>query len=322
MAGPFAHMILADTLCQGPDLLDSIKTLTGNMKFGLMSFSKFVELGAVSPDLPYLKRVGGNATPWGNVMHYWKTGDFIRSAVPYIYDLDWRQSDTLQCIAWLFGYTAHVVTDCTIHPVVNLRVGRYEGHELEHRLCEMHQDAHIFHKITGQAIEKAEYVKSCGIAECKDGTSRKRLNKAVQELWTDCLKSIAVEPVKMENKPAPKHPAAPDGWFLQYVLMIDDFAEEGGRFPWLFRRLGKKKGFFYPTLNEIDESFIAQLKTPFKTRISYDQLFEQAQRNVQDAWSSLGVALDKGKPDLFTLPNMDLETGLTEKGEPIFWRNA
>ena len=54
MAGTFAHITLVDSLCQDADALDSIDTLSPTMKRALMQFNNFCELGAVSPDTPYL----------------------------------------------------------------------------------------------------------------------------------------------------------------------------------------------------------------------------------------------------------------------------
>lgn len=40
MAGPFAHVILVDTLCLDGDVLDSIQTLTNPMRYALMEFDR------------------------------------------------------------------------------------------------------------------------------------------------------------------------------------------------------------------------------------------------------------------------------------------
>ena len=43
---------------------------------------------------PYLKLLSADAAAWGNVMHYWRTTDFIKRAVPYINALDFRRTDS------------------------------------------------------------------------------------------------------------------------------------------------------------------------------------------------------------------------------------
>jgi primosomal protein N' len=57
------------------------------------------------------------------------------------------EEDKGRAFAWLCGLAGHIVTDVVIHPVVELKVGTYEGHEAAHRNCEMHQDVYIYKKI-------------------------------------------------------------------------------------------------------------------------------------------------------------------------------
>lgn len=292
------------------------------MKRALMQFDNFCELGAVSPDCPYLKLLSADAACWANVMHYWKTADFIRRAVPYVYGLDFRVIDTQKCFAWLFGYTAHVVTDFTIHPVINLRVGPYEQNKKAHRLCEMNQDVYIFHKLGFGEVGTAEYIKRCGIESCADQADEDKLDPAIRKLWSQCLEAIPLNTIKMKDGlPAPQGPPDPDEWFHHYVMMIDKFAEEGGKFPWLCREITEAEGLVYPQLDEVDQSYIQNLKTPQNTLLNYDQVFEQARQNVMKTWRELGAALDNGDQNLFTLPNGDLDTGLAEDGKSIFWGN-
>ena len=59
---------------------------------------------------------------------------------------------------------------------------------------------------------------------------------------------------------------------------------------------------------------------PNGTTASYDQVFEQARKNVIKTWRELGAALDAGDLNLFTLANGDLDTGLADNNQSIFWR--
>ena len=52
MAGPFAHMTLVDKLCA--EETDGIAGLTDSIRAALGEYMNFCELGAVSPDYPYL----------------------------------------------------------------------------------------------------------------------------------------------------------------------------------------------------------------------------------------------------------------------------
>jgi hypothetical protein len=56
MAGTFIHLALVYSLCRDVDALESIPYLTKPMKRALMGFMKFCDLGAVSPDYPYLRQ--------------------------------------------------------------------------------------------------------------------------------------------------------------------------------------------------------------------------------------------------------------------------
>ena len=58
---------------------------------------------------------------------------------------------------------------------------------------------------------------------------------------------------------------------------------------------------------------------PNGTTANYDQVFEQAKRNVMKSWGELGAALDAGDGGLFTLANGDLDTGLADNNQSIFW---
>jgi hypothetical protein len=322
MAGTFAHITLVDSICQDADTLDSIITLTPAMKRALMQFTNFCELGAVSQDTPYLKLLSADSACWANVMHYWKTADFIRRAVPYVNALDFQHPPIKKCLAWLFGYTAHIVTDLTVHPVINLRVGPYEQNKLQHRLCELNQDVYIFHKLGFGDVSTAEYIENCGIGSCADAADDDKLDPAIRKLWCYCLEGYPLESIQMKNGlPAPDGPPDPDEWFAHYVDMIDKFAEEGGRFPYLMRECVEAEGLVYPQLNEVDQTFIQNLKTPDGTTASYDQVFERARQNVLATWGNLGAALDAGDQSLFTLPNGDLDTGFADSRPSIFWGN-
>jgi hypothetical protein len=38
-------------------------------------------------------------------------------------------------------------------------------------------------------------------------------------------------------------------------------------------------------------------------------------------WDELGTALDTNRPDLLTLVNGDLDTGIADNNQHIFWQN-
>jgi hypothetical protein len=319
MAGTYAHITLVYTLCRDADLLKSIPSLKPAVKRALMMFENFCELGAVSPDLPYLTFLDKNSTGWANVMHYWTTADFIRSCIPHVYNMKYSTSEAQRCIAWLFGFTAHVVTDLTVHPIVNLKVGPYKGHELEHRLCEMNQDVYIFHEMKLGDVTNAEFIGGSGIASCIDLDNKHKLYSPIATLWGKALSSISRDSITMEaGLDKPSDDPEPDKWFHNYVLAMDKVAEEGGYLPPLLRRLAEDKGVVYPSYEEMNRGYVDNLASPGGGTINYNEVFRRAQDNVKQIWSELGQALDTGKAQSFTLANGNLDTGLIDT-KSIFW---
>jgi len=319
MAGTFAHITLVDTLCQQGNRLDSIPTLTRPMRHALKVYLRFCELGAVSPDCPFLKKPDKSAEGWGNAMHYWKTADFIRRSVPYLAGQDLTTTDNQKCLAWLFGYTAHLVTDLTIHPILAVKenVGQYKGHEREHRVWEIHQDVYIFSKMKKQQPTEAEFLRSCGIADCCNEATQRGLDPAIIELWRHCLDGDSFRNIKMDVT-VPSSPPDPNEWFTHYVRLIDRFAEEGARIP--LRSVLEHEGLVYPDLKDVNRKFIENIRTPSGGTIHYEQLFEQAIEHTAWSWGELALALTVGTQDRFALKNANLDTGLDDaNGRSVYW---
>ncbi len=120
MAGTYAHIILASSLCRERALLNQFPA---SIRAALKNYEPFCKLGSVGPDCPYVVGSTG-ATGYANVMHYVRTADFVRIAVPRIYSMNFALSETRACLAWIFGYAAHLVMDLIFHPVVS-RTGQY-----------------------------------------------------------------------------------------------------------------------------------------------------------------------------------------------------
>lgn len=75
-----------------------------------------------------------------------------------------------KAFAWLLGYTAHVITDTTIHPVVEPKVGPYAQNKTAHRECEMHQDAYIFQRLNLGGVGVADLESSLERCSLADGS--------------------------------------------------------------------------------------------------------------------------------------------------------
>ena len=55
-------------------------------------------------------------------MHYEKTGDMIKAGINLIRKINGASQQ--KAFSWLLGYTSHVITDVTIHPVIELNIRR------------------------------------------------------------------------------------------------------------------------------------------------------------------------------------------------------
>jgi len=319
MAGTYAHIGLVYSICRDTNALDSIQSLTESMKRSLMLNLKFCELGAVSPDYPYLTLLDSDAEGWANVMHYWKSADFIRHATDLIRALDPEHPDTPRCVAWLFGFTAHVVTDLTIHPVIQMKVGPYAQNKTHHRRCELNQDVYIFRKLEIGNINKANYIRDAGVAACSDESDHTRLNFGIAGIWNKVLQGVSLDEARKKlNVTLPVGLPDPDNWHREFVDLVDYFVQKGGIFPPRARHILEEEALVYP--RKVDLDYIENLQSPDGTKIHYDKVFAQAQENVKAAWGQLGAALSiSGNATLLTLKNGDLDTGKDENSNPIYW---
>ncbi|MBK5274202.1 MAG: zinc dependent phospholipase C family protein [Desulfuromonadales bacterium] len=80
MPGAYAHLTLANMLKE-TNLLDSIVGFPDEAKFAVMTHFCFCELGAVSPDYPYLALGDSGAARWADEMHYTRTGEVINAGI-------------------------------------------------------------------------------------------------------------------------------------------------------------------------------------------------------------------------------------------------
>ena len=153
MPGAYAHITLVNQ-AREPARLDAIDEFPDEGKRIAAQNLNFLELGAVSPDYPYLAILDGDSGAWADLMHYVNTGGMIQEGIRRARELDGLAQE--KCLAWLMGYVAHVATDVTIHPVVQLKVGPYEQNKGAHRHCEMHQDVHIYQRLNLGPMDLSE----------------------------------------------------------------------------------------------------------------------------------------------------------------------
>lgn len=309
MPGAYAHITLVNILKE-PERLEKIQGFPIEAIPAILDYFKFCELGAVSPDYPYLALGDSNAKKWADEMHYTRTGAMIHAGIKYLKNMQGEAKR--KGLAWLLGYSAHVATDVTIHPVVELKVGTYTGHEKEHRICEMHQDAYIFPRLNLGEIGLSEHLDS-GIAACCSAADKHKMDSDIEALWRSMLKGI--HPKQFETNP-------PDinKWHKGFKVMLDDVGEEGNKLIPFARHVAVGLGLTYPAKKDIDKQYIENLKVPTGQK-HYDEIFDLAINKVGSVWQLVAsgtMASDKTYlAKIGTTWNLD--TGRDEKDQLVFW---
>ncbi|WP_341502469.1 zinc dependent phospholipase C family protein [Gallaecimonas sp. GXIMD4217] len=308
MPGAYAHLTLVNLLRE-PARLEARPDFPLAAIAALMFHFKYCELGAVSPDYPYLALENrGDACRWADLMHYEDTGAVIHQAVAALRELSGH--DQQKGLAWLLGYTAHVVADVTIHPVIERKVGPYHDNQRDHRVCEMHQDAHIFRRLRLGEIGLSEHLDS-GIGRCGAG----ELDPLIAGLWSRVLGQV--HPGEYQrNPPQPAH------WHRDFNLVVDNIAEEGNRLLPFARHLGVKAGLTYPRGDEVDDQYLKALDTPAGP-LDYDAIFDRALANVCRHWALVASAVLEGDDRyLSAIGNWNLDTGRDPAGRLVMWEDA
>ncbi|MBI5891841.1 MAG: zinc dependent phospholipase C family protein [Nitrosomonadales bacterium] len=309
MPGAYAHITLVNHL-RLPHILESIPGFDNEAAIALMDHFKFCELGAVSPDYPYLVPMDKRACQWADAMHYTNTGGMIRSGIRRLSQMN-RNEDWRKAFAWLCGYAAHVGTDMTIHPVVELKVGEYALHKKEHRECEMHQDAYIFQRLDLGPIGLAEYLDS-SIGKCCSASDSGKLEPVIAALWGSMLAEC--HPVAIASNPPEMNK-----WHQAFKLVVDKVAEEGGKLSPCARHLAVDCGLTYPETGSIDTGFIKGLSVP-GGKMDYDELFDQAIGNVKAMWSLIWTGVFAGNTDYQAgFGEWNLDTGRDNSNQLVFW---
>ena len=86
MPGAFAHLTLVNEM-RTPAQLRAIG-LSNPAAAALNDWFRFTELGAVSPDYPYLAITERGAAAWADLMHYERTGDMMQRLIAAVIRLD------------------------------------------------------------------------------------------------------------------------------------------------------------------------------------------------------------------------------------------
>jgi hypothetical protein len=274
MPGAYAHITLVN-FAKEPERLEEAGIPIPAIK-AVLEYFGFCELGAVSPDYPYLHFAHSDSKRWADVMHYERTGEPIKKGIEFVKDMS--GTEQAKALAWLLGYAAHVVADVTIHPVVECRVGPYAANAKAHRICELNQDAYIFQRLNLSEIGLSEHLDS-GIWGCCDTPNSGVLAPTIVRIWEKMLAFC---------HPAEYAANEPDisAWHAGFKVAVDA-AEEGNRLPLFARHLAVNSGLTYPAVTDIDASYIIGIATP-EGEMDYDMVFDRALKNVVSMWAMIG----------------------------------
>jgi len=307
MPGAFAHITLVNELRE-TKRLEAISSKHLQAVPAILKYFKFTELGAVSPDYPYLAVADRDSAEWADLMHYTRTGEMIHKGIEL---LKVKEGVTREKgLAWLLGYTAHVVTDVTIHPVVELKVGPYAENKKHHRICEMNQDAYIFRRLNLGGVGISEHFESGIWACCEKG--KDLLDKDIFQFWNEMLEGV--HPQNYNQKRPNVHK-----WHQSFNFNVNRIAEEGYRLLPLARHVAVDCGLTYPNYEEIDFQYIHQLSVPGGV-MDYDEIFDRAINNVGSIWSLVINSVFSETQEYKTrIRNWNLDTGRDLNNQLAFW---
>jgi hypothetical protein len=273
---------------------------------------KYIELGAVGPDYPYLDIVDGSmAAAWADAMHWDRTGDRIKVGIRVLSKMPPSMAQE-KALAWLLGFTAHVLMDVTLHPMVGIKVGPYEENKKAHRTCEMNQDTYIFQTRINLKIQYASYLKD-GICRCSDPADENKIDPDIFYIWNEMFKDVDMG-LYTTNEPRI------DVWHGCFDEIVDHIA--GSRLVALARHVAPKMldGNVYPLFEDIDRQFIDNLEVPGGQRMNYDDIFDKGVGNVKRGWAVVAsdVLHQTNLAEGF-LHNWNLDTGEDENHLKTFW---
>ena len=321
MPGSYAH-ITSVIIASEKRRLKKISGFPPEAIYAANMHSKFLELGCISPDYPYLHILSEDSKAWADAMHYTHTCKTISVGAEIVRALPEGLAKE-KCLAWLMGYTAHVIADMCVHPVVELKVGSYKGNETPHRRCEMRQDAFIFRRI-GTTMPQTAYHIRATILKCGDSESPNQLDSDVKSLWKEVLETVHPE-LFIEDPPDI------DTWHKKCYSILGKLLPTTSRFIGFARHVCDGLGFKYPTPKEIDMGeYIENLKVPAPAgvdkRMHYDAIFNQAIDNIQRSWLNV-TRFVYDREDLTAIrgDEWDLDTGRNKSARdqrPVFWDYA
>lgn len=307
MSGGYTHVTLAqlaieEVRARQKDLLhEEARQALGNWK-------KFCIVGAVAPDYPYLDALDSHSCDWADVMHKGHAVALLRNGAVKVRDMA-EPNVRQKCMAWLFGFAAHVATDGTIHPVVNLKVGPYEENKTEHRRCEMSQDVYVHRRLNLGVLDFNRQI-STNVADTSDESNPELMDADVAQLWQGLLTEVYSSAEQQLQSPKIHD------WHNAMLRMMKIGESGNVLFPFA-RHVASHQGLVYP--KEPETQYLQGLEVPGGSRMDFEDIFQKAQKNVVQLWGWLALSLQGKDSPLDTLASWSLDTGIDENDRMIYW---
>ena len=306
MPGAYAHITLLHRSLSHHLATGSLSATTSN---ALDRWRSHAELGAVSPDYPYL----AGHTVWSDRMHHEATDAMLHHGLQALPQL--APAPRERATAWLMGYAAHMVADMTIHPVINALVGPYEENKAAHRSCEMHMDAMAFGQLGLGDVGLSDHLTK-NLAACCAPDDPRALDPDITALWTYMLGLS-------HPGAAAADPPRPAQWHQGFLVVMDAIRETNRLVPFA-RRLGVNAHLDYPMPQSIDPRWVTRLPTP-QGPMDYGPLLDLALQRIGAFWTDMDAVISGADPGrLAALSPWNLDTGLSTGPRPhlVCWPEA
>lgn len=308
MPGAYAHVIMS-FITSGNAGLGKLG-LPDEVVDALLQRRRYFELGAVSPDMPYLAVLDGEESEvWADAMHLEGVAERIDCGIKEVAPLPF--DDRMTVLAWLLGFVGHIVFDVYMHPVVNIVAGGEYGDttKKEHRTCEMHQDVFVASKKLGMKILGDGAILETSLKGLCSEEDDDAVNPQIRDVWDAMLRKSTPSLYKI-NVPDI------DDWYNSFLDLMKNIEGLG--------RLGRHFGrdVVYPSPENISQKYITLINPEGQT-VTYETLFDQAQSLVLIWWKAVAQAVCLNAPfDARQMCGWNLDTGKDVNGLFVFWRKS
>ena len=304
MAGAFTHMAIVS---------EATKSFQAGKQLGdvLRTHKNYLTLGSVSPDIPYLAHLALGGFAWADIMHYHQTNKIVQNAVHSLAVAKTKSKVWRSQLAWLLGFVGHLVSDASIHPIVESIVGPYTDKDTNanHSECEMIQDVFIMKEVLNLELADAEYT------DLLKTSFENPLFEKVSEFWSQHIQVNC-----------PMFGEFPVQAVIKSYIKELDTAEGGNAFARAFRHFGLK--LIYRTYEDITknspelvEKYYANVKLPNGLTGPFKKEgFDFTVKNVVAVWSKIERSLFTKDNITDFVANWNLDTGVDqESNKSTYW---